>query len=113
MLFDGTMDRIKRLKNLIDKTPDNPFPRYGLAMEYKNQGDHPEAVHIFQELVEHHPNYTAAYFHFGMSLQAVGKQEEAQEILELGIKVAGKSGELHAQEELQSALKELCEDIPQ
>jgi tellurite resistance protein len=48
-----------------------------------------------------------------MSLQAVGKQEEAQEILELGIKVAGKSGELHAQEELQSALKELCEDIPQ
>jgi len=106
------MDRINQLNNLIDKAPDNPFPRYGLAMEYKNQGDHHEAVRIFQELVERHPNYTAAYLHFGMSLQAVGKQEEAQEILELGIKVSGNSGELHAQEELQAALKELCEDTP-
>ena len=62
--------------------------------------------------MERHPNYTAAYLHFGMSLQDVGKQEEAQKILELGIKVAGNSGELHAQEELKAALKELCEDIP-
>ena len=101
------MDRIERLRMLVEKNPDDPFPCYGLAMEHKNRGDHREAVRVFQQLVEHHPEYTAAYFHFGMSLQAVGEQGKAEEVLGLGIEMAGKNGESHAREELQAALAEL------
>ena len=104
------MDRIERLKNLAEKMPEDPFPRYGLAMEHKNRGDHREAIRVFQQLVEHHPDYTAAYFHFGMSLQAAGEQEKAEEVLGLGIEVADKNGESHAREELQTALADLQTD---
>ncbi len=105
------MDRIERLKNLAEKTPDDPFPRYGLAMEHKNRGDLREAICVFQQLVEHHPDYTAAYFHFGMSLQAVGEQERAEKVLGQGIEVADKNGESHAREELQTALTDLQTQI--
>ena len=33
------MDRIATLKSFVTRSPQDPFPRYGLAMEYKNRGE--------------------------------------------------------------------------
>jgi Tfp pilus assembly protein PilF len=101
------MDRTERLRILAEKKPEDAFPRYGLAMEYKNQGNHAEAIPLFEQLLEHHPEYIAAYFHFGMSLQAVGQEERAEQVFRQGVDMAERKGELHAKEELQAALAEL------
>lgn len=101
------MDRVEQLKALIEKNPQDAFPRYGLAMEYKNQANYQNAIQIFDQLLEQHSDYTAAYFHFGMSLRALGQGQRAEEIFKRGIEVAGKKGESHARDELQAALAEL------
>ena len=102
------MDRIERLKALVEKIPHQPFPRYGLAVEYKNCSNHKKAIRVFNDLVERHPDYVPAYFHFAASLRALGQDKKAENILKEGITVAAKQGESHAREELEGALTELC-----
>ena len=43
------MDRIAAFKSIIARSPADPFPRYGLAMEHKSRGDHAEAWTAFEE----------------------------------------------------------------
>jgi len=59
------MSRIETLKGFIAQRPADPFPQYGLALEYKNAGRLTEAVETFDALMEKHPTYTAAYLHAG------------------------------------------------
>ena len=100
-------DRKQRLQELAQKNPDDPFPRYGLAMEHKREGDLPSAIQIFSDLVEEHPDYLPVYFHYGTSLGAEGRGEKAREVLKAGIDVALRQGNTHARSELEAALEEL------
>ena len=38
------MDRIEQLRNFIAASPDDPFPRYALALELKGKGEATEAA---------------------------------------------------------------------
>ena len=101
------MDRVKALRNFIAAKPDDPFPRYGLAMELKNGGQDAEACEAFAELVERFPDYVATYLMYGTTLASMGKAAEAREILARGIEVAGTAGDAHAKSELAAALSAL------
>ena len=100
-------DRRERLKAMIEARPEEAFPRYGLAMEHKGAGELEEALPLFQELLELHPGYLPAYYHFGTTLRALEDHERAREVYQKGIRVAEEKGETHAREELQEALEEL------
>ena len=99
--------RLERLRQLVSQDPGNPFPLYGLAMEYKRLGRIEEAVQAFGRLVELHPQYVPAYFQFGAALVLSGGIEQARETLERGIRIAEGQGNRHAREELVRALEEL------
>lgn len=103
------MDRIERLKTMVEKNPQDSFPLYGLAMEYRKREEYDSAVAIFRRLLQQQPDYTAAYFHLGMTLRALGQASEATEVFQKGIEITGARGESHAQEELRAALAELGE----
>ena len=45
------MDRIATFQSFIARAPGDPFPRYGLAMEYKTRGDLAAAWTAFSELL--------------------------------------------------------------
>ena len=45
------MDRIATFKSFIARSPTDPFPRYGLAMDYASAGDHGHR-HVEQHPVE-------------------------------------------------------------
>ena len=60
------------------RVPTDPFPRYGLAQEYKNAGQLAEAREEFETLMRDHPDYTAAYLHAGNVLLALGERDEAR-----------------------------------
>jgi predicted Zn-dependent protease len=100
------MDRIETFKTFIARTPTDPFPRYGLAMEYKGSGRLDEAWVTFQELIESFPDYVATYLMAGGTLVALGRTPEAAEIFRKGIEVAGRRGDSHARKELETALAE-------
>jgi|SRR5690606_14313372 len=97
------MDRLGMLEKLVGTKPDDPFPRYGLAMEYKKLGRNDDAVRAFETLSEGHPAYIPAYLMHGNLLEAMGRSEQAAAVYGQGMKVAREAGDDHALEELQAA----------
>lgn len=86
---------------MLAADPANSFARYGLAMEHVKSGALDQAVAEFHRLLSHDPNYSAAYFHGGQTLEKLGRLEEAREFYRRGLAV---TGDPHARAELQAAL---------
>lgn len=100
-------ERIEAMKQFIEQAPDNPFPRYALAMEFKSAQRLEEAVDTLGHLATHAPDYVATYLQWGMLLEQLGREDEARRAFEAGIEWAGKKGDQHALSELQGALSAL------
>jgi tetratricopeptide (TPR) repeat protein len=94
-------------KQFIERSPRDPFPRYGLAMEYKSRGQLQDAIAAFQELIASFPEYVASYLQAGGVLAALGARDQAADVFRAGIAAAGAKGDLHAKKELEAALAEL------
>lgn len=101
------MDRVTTFKTFISRSPADPFPRYGLAMEYKGSGRLAEAWTAFEELLQTFPEYVPAYLMAGGTLVALGRSGEAAAVYRKGIEVAGQRGDQHARKELEAALAEI------
>lgn len=100
-------DRIEAMKQFIEQAPDNPFPRYALAMEFKSAGRLEEAAATLADLATRSPDYVATYLQWGMFLEQLGRLDEARKAFESGIEWAGKMGNQHALSEIQAALSAL------
>jgi len=107
ILYCLGMSRIDVIKKIAEQQPNDPFPRYGLAMEYKNAGMAEEAHAAFTELETRWPEYVAAYLMHGNLLASVHKLGEAREIYVKGIAAARQKGDGHTLGELESALQNL------
>ena len=92
------------LKEMVARNPRDTFARYGLAMEFANVGDLAQAVAEYRELLEHNPDYAAAYFHGGQALEKMGQVDEARDMYERGIEATARTGDQHTRSELQAAL---------
>lgn len=100
------MDRIAMLNDILAENPDDAFARYGLAMEYaKNDVD--RAMQEFRALLSKHPEYTAGYFMAAQTLASAGRVDEAKSMLMQGIETAKRSGNSHAESEMDQMLAEL------
>jgi len=100
--------RIDSLKNLIEQDPTNSRFRYMLAMETLNGGDLTGAAQVFDELIRADPNYVAAYFHGGQTLEKLGRLDDAKATYQKGVEVTTASGDSHTRSELQGALDMLA-----
>jgi tetratricopeptide (TPR) repeat protein len=89
---------------MLAQNPADAFARYGLAMEFVKSGEFADAAAEFRTLLEHNPNYAAAYFHGGQVLEKLGDVEQARALYEKGVEVTARTGDQHAKSELQAAL---------
>src|ERR1700746_3799323 len=94
------MDRVAMLNEILTQNPNDAFARYGLALEYSNQGQIEPALAEFGKLLSSHPDYTAGYFMAAQALAKVDRNEEARKMLESGIASAKRTGNAHAQSEM-------------
>src|SRR6201996_9530604 len=101
------MDKIAMLTEILSQNPSDAFARYGLAMEHANQGHTDTALGEFDRLLVTHPNYTAGYFMAAQTLVKAGRTDEAKARLEQGIASAQRTGNRHAQGEMESLLMDL------
>ncbi len=101
------MDRIATFKSFIDRAPADPFPRYGLAMEYRTRGDLAAAWTAFSDLLDNFPDYVPTYLMAGGTLTTLGRKDEAATVYRRGIDTASRKGDGHARGELETALHEL------
>ena len=101
------MPKLESLQTFVAASPDEPLPRYALAMEYRGLGRFDEAVLTFRDLVGRRPEYVPTYLMLGQTLIGLGRADEARPVLEQGIAAAQKAGDRHAADELQDALDSL------
>jgi tetratricopeptide (TPR) repeat protein len=101
------MDRVAMLKEVLGQNPNDAFARYGLAMEYSNSGQVEEALREFGALLAANPDYAAGYFMAAQMLAREGREEDARKMLRDGIAAAQRTGNQHAQSEMEGMLGEL------
>lgn len=101
------MDRVAMLNEVLSQNPTDAFARYGLALEYSNAGEIERALEEFGKLLTAHPDYTAGYFMAAQTLAKADRVEEAKKMLVDGIASARKTGNGHAQSEMEGMLAEL------
>jgi predicted Zn-dependent protease len=101
------MDRIAALNDILTQNPKDAFVRYGLAMEYSKQGDFDRALAEFSILLKANPDYTPGYFMAAQTLAKADRVVEAKSMLTDGIASARRTGNLHAQSEMEAMLAEL------
>jgi tetratricopeptide (TPR) repeat protein len=100
-------ERIAALKQFIEQRPEDPFPRYALAMELKGAGDLEGAAGALKDLVGRVPGYVPTYLQFGTILDQLGRIDEARAVLTTGIEQARKVGNTHALSEMEGVLNGL------
>jgi tetratricopeptide (TPR) repeat protein len=101
------IDRLAMLRQLAERSPGDPFPQYGLAMELRKRGAHDEAVAAFEQLATRHPAYVPGYLMYGNLLRELARTDDARAVYDRGIAAAQQAGDSHAQGELESARAEL------
>ncbi len=97
-------NRLDILRQMLEQDPASNFARYGLAMELVKDGQLDAALEQFQDLINRHPEYAAAYFHGGQTCEKAGKLDQARAMYLQGISVTTKTGDMHTRSELQAAL---------
>ena len=95
------------LKEILAQNPRDTLARYGLAMEYSNSGQVEDALSEFGSLLATNPDYAAGYFMAAQMLAREGREDEARKMLRDGIAAAQRTGNLHAQSEMEELLGEL------
>jgi Flp pilus assembly protein TadD len=96
--------RREQIEDMLRDDPNDPFLRYGLAMEHASAGDDEGAVRCFGELIAVTPTYVPAYLQAGQALTRLGRTEEAAAVYRQGIAVARQQNDQHAAGEMEGLL---------
>ena len=84
--------RIEPLRRMAERNPEDPRPRFGLALEYERQGRWPDVVRelrAYLALVQDEGN---AYGRLGHALRQLGEEDEARAAYREGIEAAYRHG---------------------
>ncbi len=101
------MDRIAKLKEFLQATPNDSFLRHALGLELLKLGNDQEAKQTFEALLADDPAYVGTYLHIGLLVQRLGEEKEALQWFEKGMAQARKLNDKHALSELQNAYDDL------
>src|SRR3972149_3453072 len=98
------MTRRMRLEQMLEKSPQDAFLNFGLAMELAKQGLIEEALAQFDRVLQIDPSYLTAYFQKGSTLINAGRSPDARIALSAGIAAARSLGASHTESEMQAML---------
>lgn len=98
-------DRLRRLEQMLERNPGDPFLLYGIGLEYKKQNEPQRAIEYLDRAIAADAGYCYAYFQKGMICESQGQIEAAKRAYRAGIDAAQRKGDAHALSELQGALE--------
>src|SRR5215212_7010841 len=79
------MDRIDKLKEFLQTTPEDSFVQHALALEYIKMGSDNEARNLFEALLERDENYIGSYYHLAKLLERNNEKEAAIQCYQKGM----------------------------
>lgn len=98
---------IETLKALVEKNPNNPLGRYGLANEYLKLEMYEEAIEEIQAYLRLKEDQGAVYRMLGEALLKLGRKEEAKEAYKNGIEAARRHGHPGMAQEFEETLEHI------
>jgi Tfp pilus assembly protein PilF len=101
------MQKIDQLKSFLINSPEDPFLKHALALEWIKLGNDDEARKLFLEILERDPSYIGTYYHLARLLERAGEFQNAMTWYEKGMAAAKQGDDKHAYNELQAAYEDL------
>ena len=103
------MEKIEKLKSFLLDTPQDPFLKHALALEYIKLANDHEARVLFLAILERDPSYIGSYYHLARLLERAGEKSNAKNWYEKGMIAAKNAGDTHAYNELSAAYEDLID----
>jgi Tfp pilus assembly protein PilF len=102
------MGKIDQLLRFLAESPDDPFLKHALALEYIKAGEDETARKLFIEILTRDPDYVGSYYHLAGLLERTGDRNAALRWYEKGMEAARRKGDQHAYNELRTAYEDLA-----
>ena len=99
-----TSERMQKLRQMLEKSPDDTFLLYAIALEHKKHSNFPQALEYLSQVLQKDPTYAVAYHQAGLVHELAGDMEAARKAYRDGMTVAERKGDAHAKEEMHAAL---------
>lgn len=96
--------RLDRLRQMLEKSPADPFLLYGIALEYRKLGDAKQAIEFLGRVVQADPGYCYAWHQAGQIHESMGDLDSARADYRRGIEAAVRKNDAHARGEIEAAL---------
>lgn len=97
--------RIASLQRMLERNPDDPRPRFGLAMEYEKAGRWDDVVQTLRDYLERTEDEGNAWGRLGHALRELGREEEARDAYRRGIESALRHGHPSMAAEFETELE--------
>ena len=78
--------RKEQIEDMLVDEPNDPFLRYGLAMEHASEGDEEAGARLLLELIQGRPDYVPAYLQAGQLLARLDRPRVAKTAGSIGRK---------------------------
>ena len=100
-------DRLTAARNYVAGKPTDRFGLYALAMELRKAKLYDESFATYETLVQHHPAYGAAFYHYGVARRESGDREGCIAVLRRGLDACQASKDGKTEAEIEELLDEL------
>jgi tetratricopeptide (TPR) repeat protein len=101
------MNRIEKINDMLIATPNDCFLLHALGLEYVKISELKYAIEAFRKVLKSDSQYVGTYYHLAKTYEELHQNSDAIETYEMGIEIAKKVNDKHAQNELQMALDDL------
>lgn len=85
-------ERIAALRKMAEAKPDDPRPRFGLALEFEKAGRWDDVVQTLRDYLQRADDEGNAWGRLGAALRHLGRDDEAQEAYRKGVEAAYRHG---------------------
>jgi folate-binding protein YgfZ len=107
----SNLERLEMFQKVLAIDSEDFLANYGLGSCYVDLGQNSEAIPYLIKALKSKPSYTAAYLTLAKAYQEIDKYPEANKILETGIEVAAKHGEIELLKLMQKNLASIANSI--
>ena len=97
-------DRVAALESMLERRPDDPRLRFGLALEYLNAGRTDDGIRELRTYLAASDDEGNAWGRLGAALREQGRDDEAREAYGRGIDAAYRHGHPTLAEEFEDVL---------